>query len=138
MAAKTKVTIVDNRFDRYSREVEDALGRALTGAARKAVRAAEGKSTRGYRIGSIVGSSQITHARRGRKGLELQVAWQDFRAVFFEKGTYQNRRGKLSKRTRRREGSDLRGGIKPVRFMAAARKEAQDELMSQVKREMPG
>jgi hypothetical protein len=134
--ASQRLVIVDDRFGRFERSVEEAVGRALQGAARDGIEAAKAKNTRGYRIGGIVAAVGVSTPRRGPRGLDVAIMWRDFRAIFFEKGTYRNRRGKLSARTQRAEGSAERGGVQPVRFMAAARRAARATMIEHIKREI--
>lgn len=131
-----KLVIVDDRFAKFDRALEQGIARGLEAAGRDAIAAAKAKNKRGYRIDGIVNYVAISKASKGRRGLDVAVTWVDFRARFFEKGTYGNRRGKLSKRTRRKGDYSGRGGIQPVRFMAAARLAAQKTMLHHIKREI--
>lgn len=129
-----KFVIVDDRFAKFDRALEQGIGRGLEAAARDGIAAAKAKNKRGYRIDGIVSYVGVSKASRGRRGLDVAMTWVDFRARFFEKGTYGNRKGKLAKRTRRKADWSGRGGIQPVRFMAAARLAAQRTMLDHIKR----
>jgi hypothetical protein len=128
--APGRFVVTSNRFDSFSRSLENAVEKGLQEGAKVGEAAARAAPTKGYRIDGIVGSADVGRPVRGSKGLEITIVWRDFRAIFFEKGTYQSRRGKLK---RERKSTSQNRGVKPVRFMLAARKAGADALLDKIR-----
>jgi hypothetical protein len=133
MARASRFVVTSNRFDAFDRSIERGIRKGLENAAGVGSAKAQGVNTKGYRIGGIVGSVESGRVQAGRKGLEISLVWRDFRAIFFEKGTYQSRRGKLK---RERTSTSSNRGVKPVRFMLAARKAGAEHLLDEIQREI--
>lgn len=121
--------IIDNRFGEYTHEVERAIDTALVEAAQVVQEAARGASSpQDYNIGGIQAKTQAElRARPSPHGSEVWVVNRDFRAVWFEKGTYLSRQGKVSAQTMRRRASGTgqqrlnrwgsNQGVLPQKFM---------------------
>jgi len=132
--------IVDDRFRKLGSEYERAVKRALGRTASATVATARSAPT-DYQIGPILGSVKATTVHRARRGWRVFVYAEDFRAVFFERGTYSRRRGKLSPRYHRTAKAEKiaaeRGtGVKPVRFLARATRVARAALLLNLQREL--
>jgi len=114
--ARSRFVVESNRFREFDRALENAIERALERGGEVGKAAAAAKPKRGYDIDGIVGSARVSRPRKGPKGLEIDIAWQDFRSLFFEKGTSR--------------------GIKPVRYMRAAALAGKKKLLELIQAEM--
>lgn len=122
--------VVQNNFRWFTKRLEQEQMAALNAAAEAA--AAVARSTQSpYQIAEILNSIEVLPARRSRRGFTAVVIARDWRAWFFETGTYA-KKGALKRRSRRSSAStssaDPRAGmrvvpagghrgVKPVRFM---------------------
>lgn len=131
---KATIHVVD-RWPQYRRNIEDAVSVSLRKAGAEISREARGVSTR-YRIHGILRSIKASDIRRTNRGWEIRAGATDFREVFFEKGTYKNRRSKLSQPGRRRAGSASRGGIKAGHFLRKGLSGAFPDLERHLAREL--
>lgn len=131
-----KNVILDERFDEWSAEIERGVGRGLERAARAGAEAARSAPLRGYRAEGIVGDVIVTSARRGVKGIEVKIVWRDWRAIFFQFGTYQNRTKKTKRARRSGEAGAARGGVKALRFMNRAARAARAEMLDAIRAEL--
>jgi hypothetical protein len=129
MAKASRFVVISNRFDAFDRSIEQGIRKGLENAAGVGARQSRSTNTKGYRIDAIVSSADVGRPQQGRKGLEISIVWKDFRAIFFEKGTYQSRRGKLK---RERTSTSTNRGVKAVRFMVAARKAGAERLLEEI------
>lgn len=134
-----KVTVSDN-FRSLSRNYERAAQRALGHAAAATVSAARSGAT-DYNIGSITGSIKATPVHRAKRGWRTFVYTEDFRAIFYERGTYSRRRSKLSPRYHRtakaeRIAAERGTGVKPQRFLGKAVPVARAVLLRELEREL--
>jgi len=77
----------------------------------------------------------VHHTPRGQ---EVEIISPDWRTWFFIKGTYANRRGKLTAKhaAKRLPSSAERAGIKPVRFLQDARKAGAAVMLAFLEREL--
>jgi hypothetical protein len=140
--------IVQDRFQQYTKDAERAVDRALVNAAQVvAATARSAPSSSGYRIAGIQAKTypQLrAFARRG--GREVWIVNRDFRAVFFEKGTYGARKGALRAQTvRRRESSAGQQrignwggnpGVQPQRFLRKGLTAGRGVLIEMLRREL--
>jgi hypothetical protein len=130
---QAKVVVTKDDFDGFEDKLEEAVKSGLRRTALEAAVVARGVNTRGYRIQHILSSTKIGLVQRTFRGFELVLGWTDFRANFFNKGTYQ-RKGALAK------GGDPPGpnrGVRPIRFMTAARAVARKRLLMNIKKAAP-
>lgn len=133
--------IVDDKFSALGREYERGVQRALGRAASVTVAAARAGGQGDYNLGSIVGKTKATPVHRARKGWRIFVYVDDFRAIFFEKGTYSKRRAKLSPQYRRTAkaqhiAEESGTGVKAQRMLGKAVPVARAALQREVQREL--
>lgn len=114
----SRFVIESNRFDEFDRALERAVSRALDRGAEVGAAAARSGPTRGYRVQQIVGSGRPGGVKRGSRGLEVEIVWQDWRSMFFQKGTYGGTR------------------VKPLRFMHRAKRAGTEKLLELIRAEM--
>jgi hypothetical protein len=112
---RARVT-VESRFPQYERHLDRAIGRGLGWGAASVVAASRAVPSR-YDIGEIKAKIRAYPAERFqgfRSGWVVYVASTDWRAYWFEKGTYAKRGARRSAR-----GADVQGnrGVQPQRFM---------------------
>lgn len=129
----TSNVIFDERFQEWTAELEHGIGRGLERAAKVGLDAAKSTPTKGYRVERIISDVGVTSPRRGDKGLEVTLYWRDFRAVFFQFGTYKRRKKKL-KRDRRSTSDQM--GVKALRFMNRAARAATAALIDAIRGEL--
>jgi hypothetical protein len=137
--------IVDNRWRQYRAELDREIERSMGQAAGVALAAGIAKPSR-YAIDSIQHNARIEPARRIPGGWQIVIRWPDFRAVFFDKGTY----AKLGGRARLQDGQ-RRGrtkathyqwtkvgnrGVKPQRFTLTAKKAGLVALVAALQRNL--
>lgn len=132
--------VVNDRFKQLAEQQERGVQRALGRAAAATVAAARAGGG-DYNISAITGSIKATPVHRARRGWRTFVYAEDFRAVFFERGTYSRRRGKLSPRYHRtpkaEQIAEERGtGIKAQRFLGKAVPLAREVLLREVRKEL--
>lgn len=133
-----KVT-VDDRFKQLGAGYERAAQRALGRAAAATVSAAKAAPTQ-YNIEPVKSSIKATPVHRIRAGWRIFVYADDYRAVFYEAGTYARRRKKLSPRYHRtaraeRIAAETGSGVKAQRFLGKAVPVARKALIEAVQRE---
>jgi len=99
--------IVDDRFRKYTGSVGSAIEKSLLEAAAATAEAARGASSPSdYNIGAIQAKTYPELAiQQTRRGPAVEVVNRDFRGLWFEKGTYKSRKGKVSPQTVRRRAS---------------------------------
>jgi len=122
---------VDDNFRKlsaqYSRATEKALGRAA------AVTVAVARSAPvEYQIQDVLSSIRVTPAHTTSKGKRIIVYAADFRAIFFEFGTYARRRRRIRGRRTPRAvaiAAQPGSGVKPQRFLTRAVKPGQAALL---------
>lgn len=131
MRVSSKI-IIDDRWHRYEQELERATVRSLAEAAGIGVAAARGKPSR-YRIDQIKNTIRVLPPIRIPGGWMVTLSWPDFRARFFEKGTYQHRRGKL-RRPRRSDRANQ--GVTAQHFASTARRLARLALIERLNRNL--
>lgn len=123
MAAKNQVVISD-RFKNVSADVHRSVRTALVEAAHVAEEVAEATAeASGYDLSTI--AHKTTHSpplQRRRGGWYLYVYNPDFRALFFERGTYARKGRKRSKRQKDVEGNRGVRAVHPLRNGARAAK----------------
>jgi hypothetical protein len=137
----SKLVILDDRFTTLGVAYERGIKRALGHAASATVSAARSGGTGDYNLGSITESIKATEVHRAKRGWRTFVFSEDFRAVFFERGTYNRRRGKLSPRYHRTARADRiaaeRGsGVKAQHMLGHAVPTARRVLLREVQREL--
>jgi len=124
--------ILENRFRQFNAEFDKALTVGLSRIGREvADDVRSGQTT--YNIGTILQSADSTPVTKTARGYAVGVRSDDFRFIFFEKGTYSGRRGKL-----KRGGSKntTRKGVKAGRFMFRALKARRERLNEYVAAEL--
>jgi hypothetical protein len=104
-------------FGEFERELYAATRAALDEVANAALLEVKSADTLGYRIQAILGSVMRTGVERTSKGAGVWLVVQDWRGIFFEKGTYRHRKGKL-KQPRRSERANQ--GVQAVRYLSKA------------------
>ena len=121
MKVSSKVVIKD-RWPQYRNELGQAVRVSLHEAAGLGVGAARAKAPRptSYKTGEIKSNTRIDVPVRGFGGWYIDITWTDFRARWFDRGTYQKLGRRLTKRSK--EGVGGNRGVKPQRFMLAARR----------------
>lgn len=141
--------IVDDRFGKYSADVDRQITTALLEAAEivaELARAAPSPS--GYKIAGIQAKTfprlAVYHTRRG---LAVDIVNKDFRGLWFEKGTYSRHKGALKKATlaRRQTPSGKRraarwkgnGGVIAQKFMRRGLTSGRKVLMDRIKANLP-
>lgn len=122
---------VDDRWRQYRGDLEQGTVRSMAAAAGIAIAAAHAKPSR-YRIDQIKNNTTVDVPIRVAGGWVIDIRWPDFRARWFDRGTYEKLGGSA-----RLENGQVRGrgkagryqyhgvenrGVKPQRFMAAARR----------------
>lgn len=132
--------VVKNHFRQLGNDYERATKKALGRTAGVVMATARGAPSR-YDIGSIQASVKATPVHKWRSGWRLIVWASDFRAGFFEFGTYRGRRRKLKRP--RKAGGQARydagaRGVQAQRFMAKANRVGKAALLQNVKREFGG
>lgn len=146
MRAKAIVKI-DDHFAKYAKDAEKAVVRSLGEAAGAAIAAGRAKSSR-YSVQSVQGKTAVTPPVRVPGGWLIVVNWPDFRAHWFDKGTYQHLggRGARSRYGRQTsswlatgpEGHEGNRGIKPINWTRAAKRVAAVVLLRALSRNMGG
>jgi HK97 gp10 family phage protein len=131
---------VENNFKRLKSQYESAEKRALRKAAGVVATAAVNAPSR-YKIGSIKHSIRATPVHKVRNGWRLIVWATDWRAGFFEFGTYQHRR-KALKRPRSAAGAHRlelgNKGVTAQHFMSRAGRAGRVALLTALQRELGG
>lgn len=131
--AKGRV-IVDNRFRQYRGELDREIRRSLLQAAGAAMAAGKAKPSR-YNIDHIQGNVRVDGPpRRTFRGWEITITWPDFRANMFDKGTYQKLGRRLTARSK--VGGEGNRGVKPQRFVAAAKRAGRAALIVSLQRNL--
>lgn len=125
--------IIDNRFHTYQAELDRAIVKSLGQAAGVGITAGRAKPTR-YNLRDIQDKVALTPPIRIPGGWMIQFKWEDFRAHFFEKGTYQKLGRVLTARSR--AGGEGNRGVRPQRFVAAARRAARVALVLALNRNL--
>lgn len=125
--------IVDDRFRELTREFDRAIVRSLGQAAGVGIGAAHAKTSR-YNIGSIKNSVKVTPVVRYPRGFVIEIGWSDFRALMFDKGTYQKLGRTLSARSK--AGGAGNRGVKPGRYLAAAKRAGEVALITSLRRNL--
>jgi len=74
------------------------------------------------------------NAPEAHDAVGIDIRWTDFRARFFEKGTYQKLGRRVSARSK--QGAEGNRGVKPQRFMALARRIGRRELILALNRRL--
>jgi len=124
---------IDDRWAQYRHGLEQETAKALMEAARVGAAAARAKPSR-YNIASIKDRNRVDIPTRHPRGWYIDIRWTDFRARFFEKGTYQKLGRRVSARSR--AGVEGNRGVKPQRFMALARRVGRRELILALNRRL--
>lgn len=132
--------IVDDRFKQFGAESQRAVERAMGHAAAATV-AASRVNPGGYQIEPILASIKATPVHRIRKGWQVYVYAEDFRAVLFAFGTYSRRRKALSPKYHRTpkaaETAAKRGtGVKAQPFLQRGVRVARVALLAALQREL--
>lgn len=142
--------IVDDRFAKYSRGVDDAIEKSLREAAVATADAARGASSpSGYNIGAIQAKTYPELATfNTRKGRGIVVINRDFRGLWFDKGTYLSRTNAISPTTRARRATSSgqarlskwggNQGVRPQHFMRRALTYGQKVLEARIRANLPG
>jgi hypothetical protein len=126
--------IVTNHWKQYRDELEREVKRSLVQAAGAAVAAGKAKPSR-YQIEHIQGNVRVDGPpRRTFRGWEITIHWPDFRANMFDKGTYQKLGRRLTARSK--AGAEGNRGVRPQRFVAAARRAGKASLIASLRRNL--
>ena len=133
----TSKVIVTDHFQSFGNEITRAVERSLPKMGHVVAHEAQSKPTK-YRIHGILAKTRVTGVKRISRGWQISVVAQDFREIFFEKGTYRNRRAKLKQPGRRGAGSHLRGGVKAGHFLSKGLRSARSQLIRVLEQEMRG
>lgn len=123
---------IDSKWREFERDLDRAIERGLGSTAGTVIAASRGVPTRGYQIGGIVAAASARSSRTPW-GIDVEIVWRDFRARFFEFGTYQRRKKKLQ---RDRRSASAQKGVKQIRFMRAALKVAFPRAVENIRREL--
>jgi hypothetical protein len=125
--------IVDNRWRQYRAELEREIERSLGQAAGVALAAGVAKPSR-YAIDAIQHNVRVEPAHRISGGWQIVIRWPDFRAEFFDRGTYQKLGRRLTARSKAGAGGNR--GVKPQRFTLAAKKAGRVALIAALQRNL--
>jgi hypothetical protein len=128
---------IDSKFREYERHLDRGIQRALGHTAAVTVAAAKAAgSTSPYRIGGILSTIHGQPVQRFARGFVTYVGASDFRAVFFESGTYAKRGARRSTRGRAGAAVDGNRGVKPQRFMRKGARAARAVMLAYLAREL--
>ena len=106
--ARLTVRTDTSGFRQFRADLDRAVQAGLAEAARDYMAAAKSVPLRGYDIERIVSDVRVTPVKRSRRGWDVALVWNDFRAIFFAKGTSH--------------------GIKAVRFIQRPARETRKRL----------
>lgn len=126
--------VIDDRFREFGADLERAVERGL-GHAAGAVIAAGQAVPSDYNIQAIKAGMAATPVERTRFGWQTVVYDRDFRAIFFERGTYLKRGARKSARGRQTAAAGNRG-VKAVHFMRNALREVFPRVVEMIAREV--
>lgn len=138
--------IIDDHWRSMRGEMNREIRRSLGQAAGVAVAAGRAKPSR-YNTARIQSDIDVSPVVPTLKGQTIEIRWKDWRANFFDKGTY----AKLGAAARLLEGGYRRGagkkgryqytkvgnrGVKPIMFTAAARRAGRAALVTALRRNL--
>jgi hypothetical protein len=127
--------VVSDRFRNVSQDVHRNVREALLEAAHVAEEVAKATAeASGYNLGPVAES--ITHTpplQRRRGGWYLYVYNPDFRALFFERGTYHHKGRKRSKRQKDVEGNR---GVRAIHILRAGARAAKPVLLERLRSDL--
>lgn len=132
MRLKGKIT-VDDRWGRYRQELGREVAASLLEAAGAGAAAARAKPSR-YNIADIENPRHDVPLRLPGGGWVIDIRWDDFRARWFDKGTYQ-KLGRVAS-VRSKPGAAGSRGVRPARFMARARSVGRTALILALSRRL--
>ena len=124
---------IDDRWGAYRNDLEQGVARALLRAGAVGMDAGRAKSSR-YNISRIQGAVKVDVPVRHPRGWYIDITWTDFRARFFDKGTYQKLGRILSARSK--QGGTGNRGVRPGRFTTLARRVGRLALIEALGREL--
>jgi hypothetical protein len=132
--------VVDDRLHLLNRDIQRAVERAMGTAAAATVSAVRAEPT-DYNLRSITSKAKATPVHRVSKGWRSFVYVDDFRMNFFERGTYNRRRGKLSPKYHRTAKAEAiaaqKGtGVKAQHVLGHAARVANAALVREVRRQL--
>jgi hypothetical protein len=111
---RATVYVTDN-FARNREQWEREIQQALVETGRLVTNAIHGAHSQ-YNISPVAARTVLSPVGRARRGFDLNVIVSDFRALWFEKGTYR----KLGAGGPRSRAGGGNRGMKPQRFMRNA------------------
>lgn len=133
MPVNNKVVVTD-RFREVAAEVHNVVQDALVEASHVAVEAAIAKgAASGYQIDPITSRITATRPARSRRGWYVYVYDPDFRARFFERGTYAK---KGAKRNRRQKDVEGNRGVRAVHMLKTGVHAARPVLLERLRRDL--
>ncbi len=135
MRVSSTVTINDH-WRQYRAELDAAIVKSLGQAVGAGLAAGRSKRPRpvSYKIQAIQQKTGLVGPVKFPGGWLMEIRWTDFRARFFEVGTYQKLGRILTKRSK--EGAGGNRGVKPQRFVRAARRAARSYLVAALNRNL--
>jgi hypothetical protein len=141
------VVKIDDRFAEFGRDTERAVVRSLGEAAAVAIGAGRAKPSR-YDIPNVQNQTKVLPPIRIPGGWLLAIVWTDFRAHWFDKGTYQKlggrgARSRFGRQTKQwlasgPEGHEGNRGIKPINWTRTAKAAGVAALMRALARHIGG
>lgn len=133
MPVNNRVVVTD-RFRQVADQVHGVVREALVEAAHVAVEAARAKAeASGYQIEPITSRITATAPARSRRGWYVYVYDPDFRARFFERGTYAK---KGAKRNRRQKDVEGNRGVRAVHMLKTGVHAAKPVLIERLRRDL--
>ena len=144
MRVSGTVKINDN-WREYRQDLGEATARSMVYAAGLGVAACRSKPSR-YNIGKIQETTRVDVPVRVPGGWIIDIHWTDFRARWFDRGTYEKLGGSKQLEEGQVRGRGKAGryqyhtvhnrGIAPQRFMALARRVGRLALITALSREL--
>jgi hypothetical protein len=132
--ARTRVTLITD-FTRFRTRIESAIKDGLQTGGHVISTAARSVPT-DYRLGGILGSIRPSPVYRTRRGFAVDVAYFDFRGLWFEKGTYR-KLGALKTRPRAGTVSTGNRGVRPGRFLKKGLAASENAILLDISRRLP-
>lgn len=122
--------VLDEHFEAYALQLHAATRRAVAEAGAIALEATRQVSSE-YRIQAIVDAVELSGVEETSKGAGIWIIARDWRSLFFEKGTYTRRKGKL-KQPRRSTRANI--GVKAQFFLRHGARAGQAALLPALER----
>lgn len=127
---------VEEHFKAYGDELAGGIRTGLKRSA-LALRADAPRQPTAYHIKKIMSNTSQSGVYRTGRGWEIKVYWDDFRALFFERGTYARKGATKSARVRaNRRSAGLQSGVKPVRYIRKSLNHVFPRMVDYIDREI--